>query len=96
MDAVVPWGRLLALIEPFYPKAGPKGGCPVQNCVMQPTLRLISIVTSHRVGVVRWPLRAKLVGCLLLGADDAQAVSDVDLIICLSVLVRDALLGRVL
>jgi len=26
MDAVVPWGRLLALIEPHYPKAGPKGG----------------------------------------------------------------------
>ena len=28
MDAVVPWGRLLALIEPHYPKAGPKGGRP--------------------------------------------------------------------
>lgn len=28
MDGVVPWGRLLALIEPFYPKAGPKGGRP--------------------------------------------------------------------
>jgi len=28
MDAVVPWGRLLALIEPLYPKAGPKGGRP--------------------------------------------------------------------
>ncbi|MDP1667898.1 MAG: IS5 family transposase [Erythrobacter sp.] len=28
MDAVVPWGRLLALIEPYYPKAGPKGGRP--------------------------------------------------------------------
>jgi hypothetical protein len=25
MDAVVPWGRLLAL---HYPKAGPKGGRP--------------------------------------------------------------------
>ncbi|MCX7298953.1 MAG: IS5/IS1182 family transposase, partial [Rhodobacterales bacterium] len=25
MDAVVPWGRLLALIAPHYPKAGPKG-----------------------------------------------------------------------
>jgi transposase, IS5 family len=22
MDAVIPWGRLLALIEPHYPKAG--------------------------------------------------------------------------
>ena len=22
MDAVIPWGRLLALIEPYYPKAG--------------------------------------------------------------------------
>jgi hypothetical protein len=22
MDAVVPWGRLLSLIEPHYPKAG--------------------------------------------------------------------------
>lgn len=28
MEAVVPWGRLLALIEPHYPKAGPKGGRP--------------------------------------------------------------------
>ena len=28
MDAVVPWTRLLALIEPHYPKAAPKGGRP--------------------------------------------------------------------
>ena len=28
MDAVVPWGRLLILIAPHYPKAGPKGGRP--------------------------------------------------------------------
>jgi len=28
MDAVVPWGRLLSLIAPHYPKAGPKGGRP--------------------------------------------------------------------
>ena len=28
MEAVVPWTRLLALIEPYYPKAGPKGGRP--------------------------------------------------------------------
>jgi len=28
MDAVVPWGRLLTLIEPHYPQAGPKGGRP--------------------------------------------------------------------
>ena len=28
MDAVVPWGRLMALIEPHYPKIGPKGGRP--------------------------------------------------------------------
>jgi transposase, IS5 family len=28
MDAVVPWGRLLALIEPHYPKVGPEGGRP--------------------------------------------------------------------
>jgi IS5 family transposase len=26
MDQVVPWGRLLALIAPHCPKAGPKGG----------------------------------------------------------------------
>jgi len=26
MEAVVPCGRLLALIAPHYPKAGPKGG----------------------------------------------------------------------
>ena len=28
MDAVVPWGRLLALIVPHYPKSGSKGGRP--------------------------------------------------------------------
>ena len=28
MEAVVPLSRLLALIEPYYPKAGPKGGRP--------------------------------------------------------------------
>jgi transposase, IS5 family len=28
MEAVVPWGRLLALIAPHHPKAGPKGGRP--------------------------------------------------------------------
>ena len=28
MEAVVPWRRLLARIEPHYPKAGPKGGRP--------------------------------------------------------------------
>ncbi|WP_240462219.1 IS5 family transposase [Burkholderia sp. Nafp2/4-1b] len=29
MGTVVPWQRLIALIEPVYPKAGPKGGRPV-------------------------------------------------------------------
>ena len=28
MDAVVPWARLLRLIEPHYPTVGPKGGRP--------------------------------------------------------------------
>ena len=28
MDVVVPWRRLLGLIAPHYPKAGPKGGRP--------------------------------------------------------------------
>jgi IS5 family transposase len=28
MDAVVPWVRLIGLIEPHYPKAGPQGGRP--------------------------------------------------------------------
>jgi hypothetical protein len=28
MDLVVPWGRLLALIAPHYPKVGLKGGRP--------------------------------------------------------------------
>jgi transposase, IS5 family len=28
MEAVVPWTRLLALIAPHYPKAGPRGGRP--------------------------------------------------------------------
>ena len=28
MEAVVPWRRLMSLIEPHYPKSGPKGGRP--------------------------------------------------------------------
>ena len=28
MEVVVPWGRVLAPIEPYYPKAGPRGGRP--------------------------------------------------------------------
>ena len=28
MDAVVPWDQLLALLDPHYPKAGPRGGRP--------------------------------------------------------------------
>ena len=28
MEVVVPWYRLLGLIAPHYPKAGPKGGRP--------------------------------------------------------------------
>ena len=28
MEAVEPWARLLGLIEPHYPKAGPKDGRP--------------------------------------------------------------------
>lgn len=35
MDAVVPWMRLQSLIEPHYPKAGPKAGgrrCRSRRC----------------------------------------------------------------
>jgi transposase, IS5 family len=28
MEAVIPWGRLIGLIAPHYPKSGPKGGRP--------------------------------------------------------------------
>ena len=28
IEVVVPWDRLLGLIAPHYPKAGPKGGRP--------------------------------------------------------------------
>lgn len=28
MEAVVPWSQMQALIEPHYPKTGPKGGRP--------------------------------------------------------------------
>jgi hypothetical protein len=28
METVVPWGRLIGVIAPHYPKAGPKGGRP--------------------------------------------------------------------
>jgi len=35
MDAVVRWARLLRLIEPHYPRDGPKGGrqrMPLEKC----------------------------------------------------------------
>jgi transposase, IS5 family len=32
MDVVVPWGRLLALIAPHYPKVGSKGGRRWRRC----------------------------------------------------------------
>ena len=35
MEAVVPWTRLLALIAPHYPKAGPKGGRPPMSREMR-------------------------------------------------------------
>jgi IS5 family transposase len=38
MEAVVPWTRLLALIEPHYPKVGPKGGRPPMP--LETTLRV--------------------------------------------------------
>ena len=31
MASVVPWSRLMALIEPHYPKAGAKGGRPLKR-----------------------------------------------------------------
>jgi hypothetical protein len=31
MEAVVPFERLMAIIEPFYPKAGAKGGRPLKS-----------------------------------------------------------------
>ena len=38
MSAVVPWQRLILLIEPVYPKTGPKGGRPVMP--LAPMLRI--------------------------------------------------------
>ncbi len=43
MDAVVPWGRLLALIAPHYPKSGPKGGRPPM---------LLETMLSCRIGML--------------------------------------------
>jgi transposase, IS5 family len=34
VDEVVPWVRLVALIEPHYPKVGPKGGRPPMSLEM--------------------------------------------------------------
>ena len=28
MEGLVPWARLLALLQPFYPQVGPQGGRP--------------------------------------------------------------------
>ena len=28
MERLVPWARLLAVLEPFYPQVGPQGGRP--------------------------------------------------------------------
>ena len=56
MDAVVPWGRLLALVAPHYPKVGPKGGRPPM--ALETMLRVyflqnwLSAISTH--GTV-WP-----------------------------------------
>jgi IS5 family transposase len=44
MDAVIPWGRLLGLIEPHYPKAG-QG--------TQPMPLKTRCMTQRRCGVLR-------------------------------------------
>jgi hypothetical protein len=42
MEAVVPWVRLIGLIEPHYPKAGPQGGRPrSRDVVHQERQRLV-------------------------------------------------------
>ena len=41
MGTVVPWTRLLALIEPHCPKAGPKGGRPPMLLLLERMLRVI-------------------------------------------------------
>src|SRR2546421_12994761 len=45
MDAVIPWTRLLAVIKPHYPKAGPGrqplgGGTIMGDCFLAPWLNL--------------------------------------------------------
>ncbi len=51
MEAVVPWARLTALIEPHYPKAGPKGGRPAMPLeVMLRVYCLLAVVRAVRPG----------------------------------------------
>jgi len=45
MDTVVPWGRLLALIAPHYPQAGPKGGRP--PILLETMLRIYFLQNWH-------------------------------------------------
>jgi IS5 family transposase len=48
MEAVVPWARLLALIEPHYPKVGPKGGRPPM--AMETMLRIYFLQNWYALG----------------------------------------------
>ena len=53
MDAVVPWGRLLALIVPHYPKAGPKGGRPPMPLETMLRVYFLQCLTSAPMGQFR-------------------------------------------
>ena len=53
MDALIPWGRLEARIEPFYPKAG-RGRRPYPLGVM---LRVHCVQKCSRGYVTRWNLK---------------------------------------
>jgi hypothetical protein len=61
MDAVVPWARLLGLIEPHYPKAG-KGRRPYPLDVMLriyfPPAMVPVVRSRRRRGALRHPVDA--------------------------------------
>ena len=55
MDAVVPWGRVLALIAPHYPKTGPKGGRPPMP--LEVMLRVYFLQNWYAARAIRWRKR---------------------------------------
>ena len=54
MDKVVPWGALLALLQPAYPTSGHRGRPPMALASM---LRIHFMQQWYALSILRWKMR---------------------------------------